>query len=397
MPYYQWVGIDILGNTRKGLTLAASPELLEQDLFVQEIALLKTHTVQKKYKAWNHHHTINFFKQLTVLLGSGVFLTDALNMLVELADNQSHKDMLSHICTDVHDGSSLSSALTRFDDVFDKFTVTLIKAGEEGGKLGEALEAICKNLETREQFYSKMRSAAMVPAVTLSFFIIIFLVIMTCIVPRFEQLFEGRTDAIPSITRWFLWMSKNISWIYSGLLGGMGVGYFIYKHKKWWRQIKPSLDQFLVRIPILNKIIINSSLVSFLRPLSVLLEGRISLLQALEICCPTINNIVVKATITAAIERVRQGFPLSEALKKDTLIIPPSLLHLISIGEESGRLELMIKRCSEYYEESVIKVLDLVAVLFQPFIMIIIGVLVALLIFAVYMPICELANNVSYV
>ena len=220
MPYYQWVGIDLLGNTVKGTTCSASAERLEHTLLEQEVALIKIKVANRSFKTKLRKQDIcNLFKQLHVLLDSGVFLSQALETLAHVARGHILEQLLTDIHTHVHQGASLSDALSMFPDQFDMLTITMIKAGEEAGNVPAALAQICEVLDARISFNAKMRAATLTPLVTFSFFLIIITFITVFIIPQFKHLFAGQAQ-LPWLTRCLIMLSDCVVYygIYSVLM-----------------------------------------------------------------------------------------------------------------------------------------------------------------------------------
>jgi|SRR5579859_323689 len=396
MPYYNWVGIDLYGNTKKGIASVPSFDMLEHYLFEQEIGLLNAKVVQHTIsKRWKSSDTLELFKQLNMLLSSGVFLTDALNILIKLSHKQYISEVLKQIAEIIYDGGSLHKALESLRDHFDPLIITMVKAGEESGNLVTALQSVCNHIESREAFHKKLRAAALTPAITFMFFIVIVLIIMIFVIPHFELLFMGHEAQIPAITRYIIHMSKYLTGVNIGLMMSvLMLGYILLRARQnvW----KRSIDSFLLKIPFLKDIIIQSSMVSLLEPLSLLLQTGVPLLPALEIAQESVKNSVIHDSYRSGTQHIMMGDSLSQSLKESEQFIPFDLLAMIQIGEESGKLGVMLERCSRYYQEHVLRSLDIVTILFQPLLMIILGLLVAVLIFAVYMPLFELSNCITY-
>jgi type IV pilus assembly protein PilC len=395
MPYYQWTGIDIGGQITKGRQLAPSSDFLEKTLLQQNIALMTAQPVKSwPWQQWRQSDSLDFFRQLSALLSSGIFTTDALAILLKQARRDEVMRVIEQLHADICSGISLSAALEKFDTYFNPLVITLLRSGEESGNVARALEALCEHIEFKQQFYRKLRTAALMPGITLLFFIVITAVIITVILPKFASLFTETNQPLPWMTQMLLALSYFVSQWYLFLLAGMaGLVFALRQVKKRYF----SSNQFLLSVPFLSRVIVDTSLTYFLKSLTVLMQGGVSLVPALTIAQHSVSTAAIKEQLAGVVDQVSKGWALSEALSTSkSPFFSDDFIAMVKVGEESGNLRSMLEHCSKLYEARVSKALELFSALFQPALMIFIGLMIAFLILAVYVPIFELSNVVSW-
>ncbi len=264
MPYYQWTGVDLLGQTRKGKQRATSPDFLEKTLFEQNIAVVEVWPVRSwPWQRWNQEDSLAFFKKLHVLLSAGVFTTDALTILLKQARHESVVTIIEQLYNDVCNGISLSSSLEKFPEHFDNLTITLIRAGEESGSVGNALEALCEHIEFKQSFYRKLRAAALMPMITLSFFVLIALAIITLIIPKFAILFLQNQQQLPWMTKMLLATSEFLRSGYALVFVLIPLLFIVMRR---FKKIDTNrVDRLILSVPFLSTLIIETSLTYFFK------------------------------------------------------------------------------------------------------------------------------------
>lgn len=393
MPYYQWMGIDIVGEEKRGCQLASSSELLEKSLLEKNIALIKVYPVNKWWQRWRQTDTFDFFYQLSSLLQAGIFTTDALMILLKQTKRELNITIIEQLHTDVSEGMSLSAAL-RKTTYFDTLSIALLSSGEEAGNMARALVVVCEHIRFKQEFYKRLRSAALMPAITLMFFTLITTVIMVAILPKFALLCLEQNQPLPWATA-FLLEVKQYLYNY-GIYGVLTMvplsllGRTLYVRQKRSRQ-------FFLALPGISQVIIGTSLTHFFKALTVLMQGGVDLAHALTIAQHSVVNPTIQAQVAEVAKKVAKGEALSNAMEStENSFFAPDTIALLKIGEETGNLLPMIEHCARLYEQRVSKFLELFAVGFQPLLMVVLGLLIAFLIFAVYVPIFELSNTVSF-
>lgn len=396
MPYYAWRGVDILGEDKTGKMYARSPEYLDSVLFGREIALLHYQPIswRWRYRAVSQELKIEFFKQLAVLLEGGVALPQALLVVAEQLHHPGMQEIIHEIADLVDHGNAFSSALSKYANAFDPISIQLAKAGEEAGSLGSALTAIAERLEMRQEFSRALKNALILPSLTFAFFLAITLFLFTFIVPRFAELFASMHQELPSSTMFMMQISNYVrSWhfvVAAALMSLFGYALFIFGKTKQGKEIK---DQFILKVPFVNTIMWYRFIAYFLASLAMLLKRGLQLVPALHTIALSMNNVVFKEYVQTLEEMVRNGRSLTVALQDmGSYQFPLELIALVHVGENSGTLEVLLEKAAIRYQNQVKRLLSRFTALIQPTLMIVLGLLVLLLIFAIYLPIIQLSN-----
>lgn len=398
MAYFKWQGVDVTGTIREGKTFARSEQDLDALLLKQEVALLSCTPVRQNRfsRKISLDEKIHFFRQLAALLDAGVMLPDALEILCDLITNVRLQELVHELSADVQEGVSLSETLAQHPDIFDDLMVRMIRVGQETGKLAVALEHLSSYLDVMNGFSKRLRSAALLPMMTFGFFALITGVIFVVIVPRFMQIFKSMHKDLPALTKVVVSISDMLrsGWVVLVLslmiLAVLGIGRYMRSE-----QGKVVIDRILLRIPWFGQLTKNSALTCFLHSISMLLTSGVLLVKALQVSGAEIKNSVVHGQIHELEGAVTSGVALSRAMSTiPNTVFESDLISIARVGEESGNLGQMLKKAAVIYEGKVNRSITFFTTIFQPLLMIILGLLITLLIFAVYLPVFNLASVV---
>lgn len=398
MPYFTWKGIDIEGRIHKGKLFAQSAQELDALLFKHEIALLRSTPIRQItiFGSVSLSDKIQFFKQLADLLNSGVLLPDALLVVASQTQQVKFQVIIDKITHKVHAGSSLSQALAQYPLIFDFVMVQMVKVGEESSKLGSILAMLGDYLQMRSDFSRGLRSAMLVPCITLGFFFCITMVIFALIVPQFAAMFQSAGQNLPRITKAMLFMSdfvRSSGMLY--LVGIISLGLFIAYRLLKTEKGTYMRDVFVVNIPLIGPLIRESSLSYFLHALSLLLQGGMPLMQAIGVAKATVRNSFLAKNLATIEQAIGAGSSLSQAMIHNMAqIFGAEVIAIVRVGEESGRLAPLLARAASAYQAQVQRTLAWIITMINPLLMITLGVLITFLIMAVYVPIFNLSNIV---
>lgn len=398
MPYFSWSGIDLKGNIHKGRLFARSQQELDSLLFKQEIALLSCNQTRKRFalKRVSIDQKIRFFSQLSQMLNSGVLMPDALMVIGSQMHHAQFQAIVSRIAQSVYEGKSLSQALAEHS-IFDPLMIKMVAVGEESGRLASCVSMLAEYLEMKAEFSKKLRAALLVPAISLAFFGIISMVIFVFIVPQFVSMFASVKQELPALTRHLLSLSallrSSVALIWFGIIA---LSAFIFNRMIKTEQGQALWDSFLLKVPFIGSLIKESSLAYYLHALSMLLGGGVQLLPALKIAKQTVNNKMVSGQLTRIEQEVEEGHSLSQAMIHDPAqMFNSEIVSVVRVAEESGQMSQILARAASGLQEQVKRIISLITVLANPLLMIILGLLITFLIFAVYLPIFNLSNVIG--
>lgn len=394
MPYYRWKGVALDASYCKGTSFARTIDELEHILLRHDIALV---SIKKGYNIIpmpiKRSDVIDVFKQLTLLLQSGILLPQALQIVAEQAVHSRLQKILFNMVDLVTRGITFSDALCEYPQLFSTVMVHMVRVGQASGCMANALDALVMYLEMVQSFNAKIRQAALMPAISLFAFFAIGLGVIIGIVPRFASFFSSMGKELPYVTQCLLimsdWLQMPMAWMGIFVLSG---GLFLV-----WRLVcnrwKQYIDTALVALPFVGNVILQRSLLYWMHALAMLLKSRVPLVQSLRIVHPLVHNEYVRTCLETIADDVAAGNTLRSAMvSAKNQPFNPEVLALIQVGQESGSLGIMVEKSARMYQSMVDEKLALCTVMIQPLLLVILGLLVAFLVFALYMPIFNLAQ-----
>lgn len=394
----KWKGIDLSGAQRAGVMTVRSKEELAARLFHQDISLLSMS--YKKPLPIVHslalHEKIDFFKQMGLLLSSGIFLDQALLLVMHYSKKKFFKETIYDILLDVQHGMSLSKALKNYPTLFDSLTIQMIETGEESGKLSEALEYLCIHQEMIFQFKKKVKAVLLMPCITFLFFLVIASIIFAVIVPSMGSMIHSSGQPLSATTRALLMTSNfvrngnNMILLIIGSLGSLCGCWYLFS----FCQIRSFVDACLVRMPLIGALISDITFVYFFQSLAILTKTGVHTVTALSIAYQSVGNKVIKHRISSLVDAIDEGHPLSTAAVQQEKLFSEHVLALLSVGQESSCLPFIFGQIALLYKERIDKFLTTMGTLVQPLLMIILGLLITALVFAVYVPLFNLSTVV---
>ena len=396
MPYYHWRGVDIAGRVRKGKSSAYSLAHLDKKLFKQGIALIKSKQARVSLfsRSIQLSQQIHLFRQLAMLLEAGILLPDALDIVADQLTNMRLQEITHKLAASVTRGYSFSSAVYNYPKVFDPLILQIIAVGYESGNLAHACDAAAIYLETCHVFNKKIQSVLAMPMLTGIFLCVVAGLIFGIILPRFVDLFGSMQQELPPLTRRMIAISSfirsgNIVYVFGCFILVAAVG----KHYFFSDRLRAMRERLVLWLPFIGSIVQNKWIAHLLYGMGVLLSSGMRLMPALQVIRDATKNTFIKQHVVFLINEIHAGSLLSTAMAQ----IEPSIFNqesiaLIRIGEESGNVAVMIQQASELYQSTMQRKLSTLTFLIQPMCLLLLGLLVTLLIFAVYLPIINIAH-----
>ena len=393
MPYYCWQGVRLDASYCKGTSFARDPEGLKALLLSQDIALLSCN--QKKYihiMPISADQKYLFFQNLHALIHAGVHIWQSLLLLCEQIGDPRLADITLHVADNVQSGKALHEAMASFP-VFSSEMLHVTEIGAESDNLAVALQMLCAHLAYVQAFKKQVRGVLLLPACTFVIFVVIMLAVLLIIIPKYAALFASMGKEVPAMTRILMHMSDFVSSYY--MIGTLFIlitciTVLLQSLKK--PAIKYVLDHRILKIPYIGKLIKQISLVYCLRSLSLLLKGGMPVVPALEAAKEAVSNMCIQDALSDIIEHVRSGQDLSYAMQMHAEIFSQDIILLITVGQETGCLHEMIVRAADMYTQKIQQTLQRFTFTIQPILMIVLGLLVTMLIYAVYIPLFNLAD-----
>ncbi|MGC8976558.1 MAG: type II secretion system F family protein [Candidatus Ratteibacteria bacterium] len=333
-----------------------------------------------------------FSRQFATMLDAGVSIIDILTDLSEQVTNRYFKEVLGNIKKDIQTGSSFSNAISKYPNVFSPLYVALVKSGEESGNLVEVMRELSLYLEEQIILLRKLRQALSYPAVIFIFFIGVVSFVFLFLIPKFQSIFSSFGAKLPTLT---LLIFKISQIFIKGLplfiifLFLLSIFFYFYRNTKIGRW---QIDTIKLKFPLIGKLILKISLSRFSSSLSTLIRGGVSINSALEIVAGTTGNLIIENIIKKVRKGVVEGRPLNEEMKKYK-IFPSILVRMTRVGEETGRLEDMLSRTSKFFKDEVDATINILTTIIEPILIIGLGVIVGIVVLAIYLPIFKLAGT----
>jgi type IV pilus assembly protein PilC len=338
---------------------------------------------------------VGFTRQLATLVDAGMAFVSCLKALGKQQRRKAMKDIIYDLAARVETGDSFSDALTKHPKVFDQLYVCMVKAGEKSGMLAESLSRLALHLEGAARLRRKVKSAVMYPAVVTIVAIAVTIFLMVKVVPVFGDIYSSFKGKLPAPTEWLLNISNFIQhwFIIITLLAGAAIyGWFSYIKTKNGRMF---WDSRRLKIPIFGHIAHSICLARFTRTFASLVNGGVPIISVLETVSKACGNVVMeKAVITCAVD-IQNGNGISDALAKHE-VFPELIVNMISAGEQTGKLDDMMKRIADHLDEEVETLLSGLTSLIEPIIIVVLSVIIGTIVICMFLPIFKLSDLVSH-
>ena len=336
---------------------------------------------------------IIFSRQLATLIGAGLPLTQSLHTVFEQTANKKMQEIVQEIIADVEGGKTLSSAFGKHPEVFNKIFIALVTAGEASGTLDDALKRIADQQEKDAAMVSKIRGAMVYPGIVLAVMVAVGVFMMVTIVPQVAKLYSDMKKTLPVLTSILIGISNfviNFWWLTLILLA-----LAIFFARQYVRTEAGSrlLDNLKLNMPPFKGMFRRLYMARFTRMGQTLLVTGVPMLDMLAIAAEGVNNAVVAEEITRAAGKVQSGKALSAALQTEDYILP-MVPQMIKIGEQSGRIDEMMGKTAQAYEDELDEEIQAISTMIEPIMMVILAIFAGVLIGAVLFPIYSLVGSV---
>ncbi|MBH0129943.1 type II secretion system F family protein [Salinibacterium sp. NK8237] len=333
-------------------------------------------------------------RQMSTMISSGLSLIRALVILSEQTENPTLAKALGEIRVEVETGGTLSDAFAKHATVFPPIMIHLVRAGETGGFLDNALESIANNFESEVKLRGTIKSALTYPVVVLIMAIAAVVGMLLFIVPVFEQMFADLGGELPLLTQMLVWASSAMKFIAPVLVVG-GIAFSVWWGKnKHTERVRKFLDPWKLRMPVFGPLFRKVSISRFTRNFGTMLGAGVPILQALSIVGETSGNYVIEEALRRVADAVRQGQSVSAPLMRES-VFPSMVTQMVSVGEDSGSMEVMLSKIADFYDDEVLKTTEQLTALIEPLMIGVIGAIVGVMVIALYMPIFAIFDQIK--
>ena len=395
---------DSLGKAKEGEVEAISQEAAIQ--IIQRSGLIPLSVVEKEkvssmlkdlsriWEGVKPKEMVIFFRQLSTLIESKVPIVPALQALEEQTDNKYLKIIIKEMGADIQDGMSLSESLAKHPQTFNRLTVSMIRSGEMSGNLQKSIMYIADNIEKNYQLASKIKSALFYPAFVIGAAIIIGFVVISFVLPKLTGVIKEMAVEVPWYTKFMMWLGDFMhSYWWAVLIVMLGaIGGLMYYIKS--EEGKREWDELKVRMPILGSFFRAVYIARFADNFAILIDGGIPVVNALQEVSDVVGNSLYKDIIMRSAEETKKGGNISDVFAK-TPEIPPIVTRMMKIGEETGKISEVLRKTASFYEQEVDTMTRNISTMIEPVLISILGIGVAIMVFAVLMPIYNIAGQIK--
>lgn len=399
MPVYLYTARDQTGKPAKGRVEATNEKeaaglVRERNLVVTSLTPVrgKMSFSLSRFSRVSFTDVVSFTRQLSTMVTAGLQIQEALTLLKNQTTKPAMIEMLSKISREIQGGGNLATALAKYPRQFNTTYIALIKAGESSGTLEKVLDRLADNLEKDLEFRSKVKGAMIYPTIIMIAMIAVFFLLMTLVVPKLTALYEDFGADLPLPTRILQGVSDFMVafWWLILILGGV----FFQLFNRWKKSAlgRPIWDGFMLRLPLIGPLLKEIILVEFTRTLGMLTGAGVHILDSLNILIDSLDNFHFKSALTEITKKVEKGFPMG-TLFAQYPIFPPILAQMIKVGEETGKMDESLLKLSGYFERESDHMVKGLTTAIEPVIMIVLGVGVGFIVFAIITPIYNLTSQ----
>jgi general secretion pathway protein F len=401
MPRYNYTAIAVDGKKVKGAITAESPYAARKQLRVRSIHPTSVTEVGSGsegkaalfsiFARGSKSQIIDFTKQLTTLLNSGIKLTEALSVLTLQASDVRFKNAITDIRDRVVTGESFTDALNDYSDYFDVIYVSMVRVGEVTGSLGQSLSTIAKFMEKRQRVESKIMTAMIYPMVLILFCIAAILILTTTVIPKIAEQIARTGQELPWITRGLMNVGHILTswWLLVVIAVVFGTVWGLRRFLKT-RRGAYLRDRFILSLPLLGPLIKQRVVSRFSSTLSTLLSSGLAMAESLRVVSEVTGNSLMRDAVQRARERILAGADIATPLR-DSGVIDPAIAHMVAVGEKSGELEKMLKDISENLEASTDIVIERLSAAVEPLIIIVMAAIIGVIAYATILPFLEVS------
>jgi type IV pilus assembly protein PilC len=409
MSTYAFRAVDVAGVPSRGQLDAPSKaqvteELRQRGLIVLDVSerheAFRLESIFQRFKSVDQRNLSVFSRQFATLVGSGMPLLRSLYTLEDQTEDEMLKPAIAAVRQDVESGSSLHQAMERQHGVFDPLYRSMVRAGEDSGKLEDALDRVAYQLEKLDALRRQVKSAMVYPAVVFGIALLVMLAICAFVVPVFVNIFNELaaqnptvSSKLPLMTQITLTISHLVTRQFYLMVPGVALVAYVFVRWKKTDRGRMAWDAFKLRIPKVGDVVRKVALARWSRTFSGSIASGVPILQAIEISGITAGNAVVTDAMGDVYASVKRGGSIAKPLY-DHPVFPPMVSQMVSVGEESGQLEHMLAKIADFYEAEVDAKVKALTSLIEPLMIVFVGGMVGFIVISMYLPIFSIYNNI---
>ncbi len=337
---------------------------------------------------------VMFARQFSTLIDAAVPLVHSLEILQELTEDKVLKKTLGSVIVDVQSGTTLAQALTKHPHVFSDIFVSMVEAGEQGGMLDTVLSRLATYLEKSHELVAKVKTAMVYPTIILVVAVLAAAVMLTFVVPTFQDMFASGGLALPYPTQLLLDISKFVTTRWMWLFGGIAAGVFLIRNFYRTPAGRELGDRLLLRTPVLGDLLHKAAIARFAQSMASLLAAGSNLIDALTASARTTSNVVIEKALLGTRRAIEAGEGISKPLS-ETALMPNLVSRMVEVGETTGSLDEMFNKIATFYEGEVDTAVSRLMKAMEPALIVVVGVILGGMVVALYLPIFSALTHVD--
>jgi type IV pilus assembly protein PilC len=333
-------------------------------------------------------------RQMATMIGAGLSLLRTLNILAEQTENAKLAAVLGTVRDEVEAGAAVSDSMAAQGDIFPPLMVSMVRAGETGGFLDQALDSVASTIEKDVKLRGSIKSAMTYPVIVLIMSLCGVLVMLTFIVPIFAKMFAQLGSKLPAPTEMLVVISHQMPWGLPTLIVLVGAGSWWWSRYKNDDRVRSRVDPLKLKLPVFGPLATKIAIARFSRNFSNMIGAGVPILHALQIVGETSGNLVIERALDAVRDSVRTGHSIAAPLEEQS-VFPQMVTQMVAVGEDSGALDTMLDKIADFYEEEVETMTEQLTALIEPLMIAFLGVVIGGMVVALYMPIFSITTAVQ--
>lgn len=403
MPIFSYTFRDANGGVQKGTADAESEEVLRRRFEEQGLTITELQMIRAKSKRVRSPGKVKltklsvFCRQFSTMVDAGVSLVRCLDVLQDQSDDVKLKRIIADVGEHVEGGESLSRAMGRHPKTFNSLFLGLVKAGEVGGVLEEALQRLSTFIEGDVALRRKVKSALTYPVLVAIFSVAIVVFLVYWFIPQWVKILMDlglKSDQLPGPTQFLIDISnamQHYGLVIIAVIIAIIIAWRLFKTTRFGKRVA---DRIKLKVPVFGKLHHKICLARFSRTMGTLLTSGVPILQAMETVSGTVGNSIMADTVLEARARIREGDRIGDPLEKSRHF-PPMVVHMIGVGEESGSLDFMLQKIADFYEGEVEAALASLTAAIEPIMIISLGFVVGFIVISMFLPLVQAISMLS--
>ncbi|CAM2832125.1 type II secretion system F family protein [Hathewaya histolytica] len=400
MPVYQYTAKNVSGEVVTGKLTSENQQELKKSLYDKGLFLTKSKeqgsglSLDKIFNRVKLKEFVIFCRQFSVILGAGLTVVEGVSIMSDQTESKKLREVLLDVHEQLLKGSVFSEALKAHSDVFPEFFINMIQVGEASGSLELILDRLAEYYEKENKMRKKVKGALTYPIVVIIVAIGVISLLILKVLPMFADMLSGMGGELPLLTKIMMnisnFMAKNfllLTLVNVSVVGGLAYYFTTEDGRYKWDAIK-------LNAPLIKKLTVKVVTSKFARSMGILLKSGIPIMNAMDIMTGLVGNKIIEEKFKGCSEEVRGGKGISKPLKNMN-IFPPMLIHMVSVGENTGELDDMLTRTAVFFDEEVEETVEQLTTLIEPIMIIVLGSIVAVIILAVMLPMVSVMQNIQ--